>query len=188
MSVTAVSARRRRRSAGAETASPRDPSVEDFESFYRREYQGVVALAYALSGSRNAAEDLAQDGFLAAHGRWEEISRYEQPIGWVRRVVANKSASAVRRRMAEARALTRLAGRRESSVAELEDRDAGFMRAIRTLPPRQAQSVVLFYVLDLAVADVAATLEISEGAVKAHLHAARATLAKRLRLWEGVIE
>lgn len=186
--MSSVSARRRQRSSGAEVVPPPGSVVEDFESFYRREFRSVVALAYALSGSRHAAEDLAQEGFLAAHRRWEEISRYDQPIGWVRRVVANMSASVVRRRMAEARAIARLAGRRQPSVAELEDRDAGFWHAVRSLPLRQAQSVALHYLFDLAIADVAATLEISEGAVKAHLHAARATLSKKLHLWEGVIE
>ena len=67
------------RSGGGETGRLGSSIVEDFEIFYRREYVGVVALAYALSGNRHAAEDLAQDGFLAAHRRWDEISRYDQP-------------------------------------------------------------------------------------------------------------
>lgn len=145
----------------------------------------MVAFAYALSGSRHTAEDLAQESFLVAHDRWDEISRFDQPLAWVRRVVANKSASAVRRRVAEAKALMRLAGRRESVVAPLEARDAEFWRAVRYLPPRQRQAVALHYLFDLAVVDVAATLEISEGAVKAHLHKARGALAKKLHLMEG---
>jgi DNA-directed RNA polymerase specialized sigma24 family protein len=69
----------------------------------------VVGLAYALSGSRWGAEDLAQDAFLAAHRDWERIGSYEHPGAWVRRVVANLSVSMFRRRATEARALARVA-------------------------------------------------------------------------------
>lgn len=158
--------------------------VEPFEAFYHREYRGCVALAYALTGSGTEAEDLAQEAFLAAHRRWDEIGRYERPVGWLRRVVANKSASVIRRRVAEHKALTRLAGRRASSLAPLSGPDAEFWAAVRTLPRRQAQIVALHYLFDLAVRDVAATLQISDGAVKAHLHRARVALARTLGPWE----
>jgi DNA-directed RNA polymerase specialized sigma24 family protein len=88
-----------------------DPPVETppetFEDFYLREYIAVVGLAYALSGSRWGAEDLAQEAFLAAHRDWARISTYDRPGAWVRRVVANLSVSGFRRRVAEAKALAR---------------------------------------------------------------------------------
>ena len=59
---------------------------EDFDVFYQREFRPVVGLAYALSGSRIAAEDLAQEAFIAAHQQWEKVGRYESPGAWVRRV------------------------------------------------------------------------------------------------------
>ena len=89
-----------------------DPVVrlapEPFEDFYGREYLAVVGLAYALSGSRWGAEDLAQEAFLAAHRDWDRIGAYDQPGAWVRRVVANLSVSGFRRRAAEAKALARI--------------------------------------------------------------------------------
>ena len=54
-------------------------AVQHFDSFYRTEFEPVAGLAHALSGSRLAAEDLAQDGFMAAYRRWDEIGRYENP-------------------------------------------------------------------------------------------------------------
>ena len=57
----------------------------------------MIGLAYALSGSRSAAEDIAQEAFLAAHNAWDRVSHYEKPEAWVRRVVANKSVSMFRR-------------------------------------------------------------------------------------------
>jgi DNA-directed RNA polymerase specialized sigma24 family protein len=49
------------------------------ESLYRHDYGRLVALAYGLSGSRSAAEELAQEAFLAAHRRWNEIGAYADP-------------------------------------------------------------------------------------------------------------
>ena len=78
-----------------------------FEHFYLREYRGVVELAYALSGNRAGAEDIAQEAFLRAHRDWQRVGRYQHPGAWVRRVAANLATSAVRRRLIEARALAR---------------------------------------------------------------------------------
>jgi len=66
------------------------------------------ALAYALSGSRLGADDLAQEAFLAAYRDWQSIGRYNNPGAWVRRVVDNRSVSMFRRRSAELRPLIRL--------------------------------------------------------------------------------
>src|ERR671937_307180 len=153
---------------------------ETFEEFYRKEYTPVVGLAYALSGSRAGAEDLAQEAFFAAHRNWDRIAGYEQPGAWVRRVVANRSVSSFRRRAAEAKALARAAlGHR----MELPDLGAGhpeFWNAVRSLPRRQSQVVALFYIEDLAIADVADILDMSPGTVKRHLHNGRLALAGRL--------
>ena len=111
---------------------------EPFEDFYVREYLAVVGLAYALSGSRWGAEDLAQEAFLAAHRDWDRIGAYEQPGAWVRRVVANLSVSAFRRRAAEAKALARIASGR-LVVAGPRRRPSGFWTAVRALPRRQAR-------------------------------------------------
>ncbi len=149
---------------------------------YLREFGSVFALAYALSGSRWAAEDIAQDAFVAAHRQWGRVGGYDDPGAWVRRVAANLAVSAVRRRLAEARALVRLAGRREPSYAALPDQDGDFWRAVRRLPRRQAQVVALVALEDLSTAQAASTLGCSRRTVQVHLQKARATLAARLGL------
>jgi RNA polymerase sigma-70 factor (sigma-E family) len=160
-------------------------SLESFEEFYATEYPAVVGLAYALSGNRWVAEDLAQEAFLAAHRKWDRIAAYEQPDSWVRRVVANLSVSAFRRRLAEAKALGRIALRQAPTVAELSAEDAEFWRAVRALPRRQAQVVALHYLEDRPVAEIADVLGIASGTVKKHLHDGRRELARRLELEEG---
>lgn len=155
------------------------PVLRDFDGFYRSEYRAVVALAAVLSGSRWAAEDLAQEAFWAAHQQWDRVGRYEHPGLWVRRVVSNKSVSFVRRRLAETRALTRLRGRRVP-IGELPAESSTVWDAVRRLPKRQAQAIALTYLEGLTVHDVATVLECSEGTVKTHLKRGRASLARRL--------
>jgi DNA-directed RNA polymerase specialized sigma24 family protein len=65
-----------------------------------------VRLAYALSGSRLVAEDIAQDGFLRAFHDWPRI---RHPSAWVRKVAVRRAGRTVQRRLLEARALARLA-------------------------------------------------------------------------------
>jgi RNA polymerase sigma factor (sigma-70 family) len=148
---------------------------EDFDAFWRREHLRIVAFAYALTGSRSAAEDLAQDALAAAAASW---SKLENPAAWVRRVVANRAVSRWRRQGREAKALSRL-GRQRDSYA-LPEEDASFWDAVRRLPRRQAQVVALYYLDDLPVAEIAQTLGIAPGTVKATLHHARAALAQVL--------
>ena len=153
-----------------------------FEHFYLQEYPRVVKLVYALSGSRAGAEDIAQEAFLRAYRDWDRVGSYEHQAAWVRRVAANLATSGLRRRLVEARALARLAGRRELALEPLPAEQADFGRALRALPRRQAQAVALFYVEDLSVQQIAVVLGCAEGTVKAHLAKARHTLAKRLQL------
>jgi len=155
---------------------------ETFEDFYRREYTPVVGLAYALSGSRSSAEDLAQEAFFAAHRNWEKIASYDQPGAWVRRVVANLSVSAFRRRVTEAKAIARATFGERNELPDLGSGDPEFWGAVRALPRRQAQVIALFYLDDRPIAEVAEILEMSPGTVKRHLHNGRQTLAHRLSI------
>lgn len=151
----------------------------DFDAFYRQHRRRVVALAYGLSGSATAAEELAQDAFLAALRRWDTVGAYADPGAWVRRVVVNRSVSRVRRRVAEAKAIVRFANR-PAPPAELPELDAEFWSAVRGLPARQAQVVALHYVDDRSIDDIASVLGIAAGTVKATLFQARASLATSL--------
>jgi RNA polymerase sigma-70 factor, ECF subfamily len=151
--------------------------AEGFEAFYVREYHAVVRLAYALSGSRLVAEDIAQEAFLRAFRDWEQI---RHPSAWVRKVVVRRAGRIVRRRLLEARAVARLLAGRGPAVAELPEQDAEVWRAVRALPRRQAQVIALRYVADASVAEIARTLGLAEGTVKAQLHRGRHALAARL--------
>ena len=156
---------------------------ETFEDFYVREYRAIVGLAYALSGSRSGAEDLAQEAFLAAHRGWDRVGGYDDPGVWVRRVVANLSVSAIRRRVVETKALARIALGQTPALPELSAESVEFWRAVRSLPRRQAQAIALHYLEDL-LAEVARILGTAEGTVKKHLFEGRKKVVRLLRLEE----
>lgn len=158
-----------------------------FDLFYRSEFPRMVNIAYALSGSRLAAEDLAQDAMVAAHRQWDRVGALDRPGAWTRRVVINKAASLYQRRLAELRAVARLGPLRGSLPQPLDAESERLWHEVRCLPHRQAQAVALFYVDDMTVATIAEIMECTESTVKVHLHKARQTLAARLRL-QGEIE
>src|ERR1700693_1685137 len=117
------------------------PVPERFDAFYEREYPRMVTLAFALTGDRLAAEDLAQDVFIDAHRRWGEIGSYDKPGAWLRRAVINRSRSVLRRARIEFRVLRRI-GRRGDVAPELPDDAQQFWTTVRSLSPRQALCVV----------------------------------------------
>ena len=155
--------------------------VADFEAFYAEHLRPVVALALSLTGTRAAAEDVAQDAFAAAFRKWTTIGRYEDPGAWVRRVAVNGAVSRYRKVASEGRALLRLAGRRDEPPA-LEPADDEFWRTVRSLPGRQAQVIALRYLEDRSVEDIARLLGVAEPTVRVHLHRGRQELARKLGL------
>ena len=81
--------------------------------------------------------------------------------------------------------MARLLAGRGPAVAELPEADAQVWRAVRALPRRQSQVIALRYVADASVAEIAQTLGLAEGTVKAQLHRGRQALAVRLATsWE----
>ena len=145
-------------------------------------FRTAGTLAWALSGSRWVAEDLAQEAFMAAYRQWPRIGGYEQPAGWVRRVVANLATSTIRRRLAEARAVVRMAAGRAADVPEPSAATAEVWRAVRVLPRRQAQVLALHYLLGCSVTEIATILDRSERTVKLRLHNGRVGVGRRLGL------
>jgi RNA polymerase sigma-70 factor (ECF subfamily) len=163
-----------------------DPAGPSFDDLFATSWSRIVAVAYAVLGSRAAAEDVAQEAFLRGYTRWDRIAAYDRPDLWVRRVALNLAISRRRRVAREAAARERVRSRllAEPAASEWDELDgsaAEFWHAVRALPRRQAEVVVLYYVDDLSTARIAETLRCAEGTVRAHLHRARQALAVALR-------
>lgn len=163
----------------ADGAPAQLPDVVSFAALYRSEYRGLVSLAWGLTGSRETAEDIAQEALLSLHRRWERGDSVENPAGYVRRACTNLAASWMRKRMAEARAFLRV-GTPQGSLPAVDDSTGAFWSEVRRLPRRQAQVIALFYGYSMSVAEISETLQMAPGTAKTHLHRGRRTLASRL--------
>lgn len=161
------------------TTAIRKARMGSFESFYKSEYNPLLGMAIALISDPNAAEDLVQEVLITAHDRWDRLSQYENPRAWLRRVLINRATSRRRRLGSEMRALTRL-GAPDPSPPDLSAETAEVWDQVRRLPRRQQQAIVLHYVGELTVREVADVMGCSPGAVKSHLHRARGALEEPL--------
>ena len=155
-------------------------AVEPFEGFFHREFPRMVAVAYAVSGSRWAAEELAQEACLRAYRSWDKVSAYDKPGAWLRRVTINLATSFVRRRISEVKAVEKYALRRIEPVDPHPDDELEFWMEVRRLPRRQREAVVLRYVDGMEGAEIAEVMGVSESAVRTHLQRGREALAKTL--------
>jgi RNA polymerase sigma-70 factor, ECF subfamily len=155
---------------------------DEFDRFFRVQLRPLIALAYALSGSRSLAEDLAQEALLAAFDDWSRIRQLDSPAAWLRRVVANRAVSGRRHRLVEERTATRLRVRSDeaSTIGTISDESEHVWAAIRSLPRRQAQVITLRTLDRSTVAEIAAVLGISEESASTHLRRARRTLTRQL--------
>lgn len=165
-----------RRRGGGRRASSEDA----FEAFYAEHWVAVVVVVRALCREDAVAEELAQEAFLRAYGRWGRVSALDRPELWVRRVALNLAISRFRRLQVEARALVRLGAERPAPAQPLPAEVEPFVRALRRLPTRQGRIAALYYLDDLSVAQVAEVVGCAEGTVKSQLHAARARLRDEL--------
>lgn len=154
-------------------------TLDSFDTFFRREQPKLFAVALAFSGDRELARDLTQEALLRAFRSWSHVERLERPGAWARRVLINLAVDTGRRRTAEKSALTRLKGRARAPLIASQGGSAEpFWAAVRELPTRQQTAVVLHYVDDLALADIADIMGIAVGTVKASLAHARSALAR----------
>jgi RNA polymerase sigma-70 factor (ECF subfamily) len=162
-----------------------DVGSSSFEFFYEQQRRPLIALAYAVSGSRIAAEDLAQEALFAAYEAWDEIRGKDNPGTWVRRILLNKAASAYRRKLIELRAMSRHP--RDLPIAGFPEVTGEIDRIwgeVRRLPRRQVQVIALAHIDGLSQVEIADTLGISKESVNTHLRRARQTLARALNIEE----
>jgi len=149
--------------------------VDDLEAMFRAHYGRLVRALALVAGSQEAAADAVQEAFVKAHLHWRRVQRYDDPVGWIRRVAINKLRDESRRQGRKDKAVQRMQGEiRDDGVEWSDGADAGALLA--GLPRQQRLAMALFYVEGLSVAEVAAALEISDGAVRFHLHQGRARL------------
>lgn len=152
---------------------------DSFEVFFRREYRPMVALAAAVCGSTETAEDVAQEAMVRARRHWDRVSGYDRPGTWLRRVTINLALSQQQRIAREARIRLTWWERREP-VEAVKPLDRELVEALRALSPQQRAAVSLHYLEDRSTRDIAELLGCSESTARVHLHRGRQALARKL--------
>ena len=162
-----------------------DVGGDSFDVFYARQRKPLIALAYAVTGSRSGAEDLAQDALTAAFRSWDEIRVKDNPGIWVRRILLNRASSAYRRRLAEVRALARRPRDFESvAFPDVTGEIDKIWLEVRRLPRRQTEVIALAYLEAMTMTEIASVLQVTKQTVDVHIRRARQKLADRLGLEE----
>lgn len=153
-------------------------SEAEFAALYQARFADLASQLYAYLGDSAEAQDVVQEAFVRAWQRWTKISDYDDPVAWVRRVAWNLATSR-HRRVVVARRFVSGSRPPEHQPGATPDRVA-LVAALRRLPEQQRRAVVLHYLADLSVADIARDTGAPEGTVKSWLHRGRAALARHL--------
>ena len=149
---------------------------------YSQQYRPLVRLAALLVRDTPTAEEVVQDAFVAMHDAWQRLRDAENALAYLRQAVVNRSKSVLRHRTVVDRNLAKTTPdmpSAEHGALVLLERSA-VVAALRDLPGRQREAIVLRYYADLTEAEIAATMGISRGAVKSHT--ARGMIALRSAL------
>ena len=139
-------------------------------ALYGTHYRPLVRLAALLVRDVATAEEVVQDSFMAMHASWRRLRDTDKALSYLRQAVVNKSRSVLRHRVVVDRNAPKpppLAPSAEQGAMTELDRSA-VVSALRRLPPRQREALVLRYYCDLSEAQIASTMGISRGAVKSH--------------------
>ncbi|HEX4521445.1 MAG TPA: RNA polymerase sigma factor [Gaiellaceae bacterium] len=152
-------------------------SASAIEALFRLHWKPAYRAAFLVVHDAAAAEDIAQEAFLAALRRLDSFDR-RRPFGpWLHRIVVNRAIDWTR-----ARQLRREAGIAEveapGHVEELSD-DA--LAALAALTPEHRAVIVLRYVLGYSPGEIAALLDLPRGTVNSRLRRGLDTLSGRLR-------
>ncbi len=136
---------------------------QGFEEFYTANVRGLVVQLYAYLGDLDAAETVAQEALTRAAMRWRKLSKRDEPTAWVRREGWRLAADRLKK---------------------LPDRpsESSLANALKALPPRQRQFVILHYLARLSPAQIAQEQDVDLTTVQDALTAARAAITSQLTL------
>lgn len=164
--------------APAAAAAP----AEAVTALYQAHALGLIRLAVVMLGDRPAAEDVVQEAFCGLYRRWFHLSDTGSALQYLRISVLNGCRSVLRRRAGQ-RAQQwdgRPAASAESAVISGEDRRE-VMQALRQLPARQREALVLRYYLDLSPEEIATVMGIGPSSVRSATHRALSSLGRMLK-------
>jgi RNA polymerase sigma-70 factor, ECF subfamily len=163
------------------------PKSEAFDELYSATRDRLTVQLTALAGDPSEAQDLVQEAFVRAWIRWDTVSAYDDPEGWVRRVAYNLGVSRWRRarrlvlRPSPGGALPSASGPESDGSSFGEPGGSlGLLGALQALPVPERRAVILHHVAGLSVEEVAAEVGSPVGTVKSRLSRGRNRLQAEL--------
>jgi RNA polymerase sigma-70 factor (sigma-E family) len=149
---------------------------------YSLHYRPLVRLGAMLVRDTPSAEEVVQEAFIAMHEGWHRLKDTEKALAYLRQAVVNRARSVLRHRAVVEKHAPKAAPdmpSAEHGAMAMFERSA-VITALRALPERQREALVLRYYADLSEADIAAAMGISRGAVKSHTSRGMAALRAAL--------
>ena len=164
------------------------PAAVAVTALYQAHALGLMRLAHIMLGDRQSAEDVVQEAFCGLYRRWGQLSDTGKALQYVRSSVVNGCRSLQRRAARRSQPDVPITATfaevtvmsAEADVLTSEERRQ-VMQAVRQLPQRQREALVLQYYLDLSADETAATMGISPGSVRSATHRALSAVARILR-------
>jgi RNA polymerase sigma-70 factor (sigma-E family) len=160
-------------------------AIGQLAELYQAHALGLVRLAVLMVGDQPTAEDVVQDAFIGLHRRWSALADRDKALAYVRASVLNGCRMAHRNRSRRDRALPAVLDVSETDSAEdtalLAEEHREVLAALRRLPARQREAVVLRYYLDMTEDQAARVMGISKGTVKSATSRGIAALARLLK-------
>ncbi len=166
----------------ARTREPEAEHAPSLEDVFKASYRRLVVQLYGVVGDLAEAEDVVQEAFVRATAAGKRFRAVDNHEAWLRRTAINLH----RNRWRKMRNFSRIKHRLEhpADAPGLEEHVV-VIEALRALPEPQRQVLALYYLADLSVEDISATLGIAEGTVKSRLGRGREALALTLGSMEG---
>jgi RNA polymerase sigma-70 factor (sigma-E family) len=150
-------------------------------ALYQDHAVSLIRLAYLMLGDRAAAEDAVQDAFFGLYRHWDRLADPGRALGYVRTAVLNGCRTALRRRATGRKLALHPApeASAEAAVLSREEREE-VMRAVRALPGRQREALVLRFYLDLPEREIARIMGLRPSSVRSATHRALKALGQSL--------
>jgi RNA polymerase sigma-70 factor (sigma-E family) len=147
-------------------------------AIYSEHYRSLVRLAAFLVRDNATAEEVVQDSFVAMHGAWRRLRDTDKALSYLRQSVVNRSRSVLRHRVVVDKNTPKpppdMPSAEHGAIIQLER--SAVVTALRALPERQREALVLRYYGDMSEAQIASVMGISRGAVKSHTARAMSAL------------
>jgi RNA polymerase sigma-70 factor (ECF subfamily) len=161
----------------------------DFDTFYAASYDRVRRAMTLTFRDPELAEEIAQEAFFQTLRRWKKVSLLDHPEGWTMVVALNKGRDLHRRRVRqEAKQLLLVRPSANSSGEALVDARLRVTELLEGLSDRQREALLLRYITQLTIPEIAKVMGCAEGTVKATLHAARAKASLQAKDTYDVID